>query len=139
MRVQAHRPLGCVMWSACSYPPFVMSAARATGSEGRRRFRCRIGLHRWAEFKHEDADLESPGVGAVWLTRCRYCGVARGSGVSFMAGMAGVLAVAGALVWWLLSPVLGVLVLLGSVLSLLAVGRAVALGRPTRFGLRYRG
>ena len=116
-----------------------MSAARAAGSEGQRRFRCRLGLHRWAEFKHEDADLENPGAAAVWLTRCRYCGVERGSGVPFMVGMAGVLAAVGMLLWWLLSPVLGVLVLLGSVLSLLAVGRAVALGRPTRFGLRYRG
>jgi hypothetical protein len=116
-----------------------MSAARSTGSEDQRRFRCRMGLHRWVQFKHGDADLENPGADAVWLTRCRYCGVERGSGVSFMMVLVGVAAATGALLWWLVSPVLGVLLLMGAVLGLLAVARAFALSRPSRFGFRYRG
>jgi len=125
--------------SVCSYPPLSpMSPARSTGSGGKRRLRCRIGLHRWAQFKHQDADLDNPGREPVWLTRCRYCGVERGSGVSFIVGVAGVLGAAGALLWLFVSPVLGVLVLLGAVLSLLALVRALALSRANRFGLRYR-
>jgi hypothetical protein len=116
-----------------------MAAVRSTGSEDERRLRCRIGLHRWVQFKHEDADLENPGAEAVWLTRCRYCGVERGSGVSFVMFPVGVAAAAGALVWWLVSAVLGVLLLMGALLGLLAVARAFALSRPGRFGLRYRG
>ncbi|HVP75123.1 MAG TPA: hypothetical protein VMS63_03800, partial [Gaiellaceae bacterium] len=93
----------------------------------------------WVQLKHEDADLEYPGAEAVWLTRCRYCGVERGSGVSFVVVLVGVAAAAGALLWWLVSPVLGVLLLMGALLGLLAVARGLALSRPSRFGFRYRG
>lgn len=116
-----------------------MSAARSTGSDDQRRLRCRIGLHRWVEFKHEDADVENPGAEAVSLTRCRYCGVERGSGISFAVVLVGVAAATGALLWWLVSPVLGVLLLMGALLGLLAVARAFALSHQSRFGFRYRG
>ena len=96
-------------------------------------------MHRWAQFKQVDSDLEVPGKEAVWLTRCRYCGAERGSGVYFTLSLAGVLAAAAALLWWLVSPVLGVLVLMGALMSLLALARAFAYGRPSRLGLRYRG
>jgi uncharacterized membrane protein YecN with MAPEG domain len=116
-----------------------VSAARSTGSEDQRVLRCRVGLHRWVQVKYQDADLENPGAEAVWLTRCRYCGVERGSGIPFAMAMVGVAATAGALLWWLVSPVLGVLLVTGALLGLLGVARTFALSRPGRFGFRYRG
>jgi hypothetical protein len=116
-----------------------MTAARSTGSEDERRLRCRIGMHRWVQFKQEDADLENPGAHAVWLTRCSCCGVERGSGLTSLVVLVAVAAATGAFVYRLVSPVFGVLLLLGAVLGLLAVARAFALSRPSRFGFRYRG
>lgn len=89
--------------------------------------------------KHEDADLAEPGTAAEWRTACRYCGVERGSGLRFMVGLAGALAVAGALLWWLVSPVLGVLLVMGSVLGLGRTAALTLLGRVGSFGFRYRG
>ena len=104
-----------------------------------RRLRCRAGLHKWVRVKHEDTDLAEPGAAAEWRTSCRYCGVERRSGLGFMLGLSGALAVGGALVWWLVSPVLGVLLVLGSVLGIGWTASLTLLGRVGSFGFRYRG
>jgi hypothetical protein len=115
-----------------------MSSGHPTAVKGRPRLRCRIGLHRWARFKHEDADLENPGAEPVWVTRCRYCGVERGSGISLIAGLAGGLTAAAVLLWWLVSPLLGGVVVIAAFFSLFAVARVISLSRVSGFGFRYR-
>jgi hypothetical protein len=89
--------------------------------------------------KHQDSDLANPQEGVVWRTTCRDCGVERGSGVRSIAVLVGVLAVAGGLLWWLVSPVLGALLLAGAVMGLGWVARIAAIGRAGSFGFRYRG
>lgn len=80
--------------------------------------RCRLGLHRWARVRAEDLSLAEPGANAVWTTRCRDCGVVRGTGqVGSFALFA--LAVAVALVlFFTVSPFLGAIVMVGAVLGL---------------------
>jgi len=126
--------------SAHSYPSVLdMSGTRSTGGEGRRRLRCRIGLHRWVQIRHVDPDLEDPGQEVVLQTACRYCGAERGSGVAFQLGFAGLLAVGGVLLWLLVSAVLGALLVLGAVLGLGWAARMAWLnGYNSRLGFRYR-
>ena len=91
------------------------------------------------QVKHYDTDLENPGEHAVWRTTCRYCDAERRSGLASTFVLAGVLAGAGVLLWWLVSPVLGGLVLTGAVLGLGWAAAVAALGRIGSFGFRYRG
>jgi hypothetical protein len=116
-----------------------MSPVPAATQERRRRLRCRIGFHRWVRIQHRDLDLESPGQEVVWRTMCRDCGLERGSGLRSMAVLVVVVAVAGGLLWWLISPVLGVLLLAAGVIGLGWAARMTALGRAGSFGFRYRG
>jgi hypothetical protein len=115
-------------------------ATRSTGGEGERRFRCRIGLHRWVQIRSLDADLENPGQEVVWQTACRYCGAEHGSGIAFMLGLSAALAAAGVLLSLLVSPVLGVALFIAAVLSLGWAGLAVWLSSYNRtVGFRHRG
>lgn len=116
-----------------------MSPSDATPVQGRPRLRCRVALHRWARFKHEDADLENPAAQAMWITRCRYCGVERGNGVRFFVGLAVGLIAAAVLLWWLVSPVLAALLVIGALLSLSTVAGVITRSRRIgAFGFRYR-
>ena len=104
-----------------------------------RRLRCRLGFHRWTQFRQVDPDVDDPGGNASWLTKCRYCGAERGSGVAFMLGLTGVLAIGAVVVWIAVSPVLGGLLVLGAVTGLGATMRARWYGTYNRrVGFRYR-
>ena len=91
------------------------------------------------QIKHEDTDLENPGREVVWRTTCRYCGAQRGSGLAAVVVLVGLFAAGGVLVWWLVSPVLGGLLIAGAVLGSGWAAVLVALGRVGSFGFRYRG
>jgi hypothetical protein len=91
------------------------------------------------QIKHEDTDLENPGQEVVWRTTCRYCGVARGSGLAAVVVLVGLVAAGGMLVWWLVSPVLGGLMIAGAVLGAGWAATFAVLGRISSFGFRYRG
>jgi hypothetical protein len=116
-----------------------MSATPSTAPAHHRRLRCRTGLHRWVQIKHEDTDLENPGQEVVWRTTCRYCGMERGSGLAAVVVLVGLFAAGGAVVWWLVSPVLGGLLIAGAVLGTGWAALLAALGRVSSFGFRYRG
>ena len=71
---------------------------------------------------------------------CRYCGVEQRAGLGATFALAGIVAVAGALLWWLVSPVLGGLLIIGAILVGLGWTAALTfLGRIGVFGFRYRG
>lgn len=103
-----------------------------------RRFRCRVRFHKWVRVKHEDPDLADPSESAEWRTVCRYCGVERRGGFRSTAALAGTFAVAGVFVWWLVSPVLGVLIVAGSILGLGWGATLTFIGGMGSF-FRYRG
>ena len=84
-------------------------------------------------------DLENPGQDVEWRTRCRCCGAERRSGLASAFALAGVLSVVGVLLWWLVSPVLGGLLIIGAVMGLGWAAAIAALGRIGSFGFRYRG
>jgi hypothetical protein len=90
------------------------------------------------QIQHRDMDLENPGQDVEWRTRCRYCGAEPRSGLASTFALAGVLAVAGVLVWWLVSPVLGGLLIIGAMMGLGWAGTIAALGRIGSV-FRYRG
>ena len=90
------------------------------------------------QIQHRDMDLENPGQDVEWRTSCRYCGAERGSGLASTFALAGVLAVAGVLLWWLVSPVLGGLLITGAVIGLGWAGTITALGRAGSV-FRHRG
>ena len=83
-------------------------------------------------------DLENPGQDVEWQTSCRYCGTERRSGLASTFALAGVFAVSGVLLWWLVSPVLGGILIIGAVMGLGWAGTMTALGRASSF-FRYRG
>lgn len=90
------------------------------------------------QIQHRDMVLENPAQDVEWRTSCRYCGAERGSGLASAFALAGVLAVAGVLLWLLVSPVLGGLLIVSAVMGLGWAGMITALGRSGSF-FRYRG
>src|SRR5690242_1275486 len=97
------------------------------------KFRCRVGLHRWTRRRETDHDLENPGQSATWRTRCRDCGREQGNGTVW-AGVAFLIAFAAG-VWCLISgpPLLGAVLVMGSVTGLLWSAGAVLGGRLLRW------
>ena len=91
------------------------------------------------QIKHEDTDLDNPQEEVEWRTVCRYCGLEQRAGLGATFALAGIVAVAGALLWWLVSPVLGGLLIMGAVLGLGWTAALTFLGRMGGFGFRYRG
>jgi hypothetical protein len=69
---------------------------------------------------------------------CRYCGVERRGGFGSTVALAGTFAAAGVFVWWLVSPVLGVLIVAGSILGLGWGATLTFIGGMGNF-FRYRG
>jgi hypothetical protein len=80
-----------------------------------KRFRCRIGLHKWVQVRQRDPDLDNPGQSAYWRTTCRYCGCEHGSGIVALTTACVVAVVASIAVFWLLSPLLGAIMMCGAV------------------------
>ena len=79
------------------------------------RFRCRIGLHKWVRVRERDPELADPGQSAYWRTTCRYCECERGSGIAALATVSVVAVGASIAVFWLLSPLLGAIMMIGAV------------------------
>ena len=80
-----------------------------------KRFRCRIGLHKWVRVRQVDLDLENPSQSAYWRTTCRYCGCEHGSGTAVLATLSVVAVGASVAVFWLVSPLLGAIMMIGAV------------------------
>jgi hypothetical protein len=98
----------------------------------RRPLRCRLGLHRWAQFKQLDMDLFDPGRGAIWMWRCRDCGRERRSGLAFIVEVSCALVIGGGVLWWLVSPTLGLALLVAAAIGLAWAARIAFYGDPSR-------
>ena len=76
------------------------------------RLRCRLGLHHWVRVQHRDPDLETQV--PTWETRCSDCDRLRGSGLPVALFVFLLVFAAGLVLLAWGPPLLGALVLIGS-------------------------
>lgn len=95
--------------------------------------RCRIGLHKWVEVRRSDPELDSSARSVAWESKCRYCGVAQGSGVAVSLAIAAVAVITAVAVFFLLSPLLGAIIMIGAVFALGVVAVPAATSRVARW------
>jgi hypothetical protein len=63
----------------------------------------------------EDRDLDNPGASAGWVSVCRDCGAGRTASIGFALAICAAAVVASVLVFWLFSPLLGAIIMIGAV------------------------
>jgi hypothetical protein len=97
------------------------------------RLGCRMGLHKWVRYEREDADLENPSRSIEWFSKCRYCGREQGSGTVVSLYLCGPAVLAAVAVFWLLSPLLGVVLMIGALGGLMWAMGPAAIGRVARW------
>jgi Flp pilus assembly protein TadB len=78
-------------------------------------FRCRLGLHHWTRLRIEDRDLDNPRASAEWVSVCRDCGAGRADSIGLALAICAAAVVASVLVFWLVSPLLGAIIMIGAV------------------------
>ena len=90
-------------------------------------------MHRWARLLEEDRDLENPGTTAEWTTVCRDCGTERGASVGLAVGFCVAAAAASVVCFWLISPFLGAVLMIGAVGGLMWTMLPASIGRVVRW------
>ncbi len=77
--------------------------------------RCRIGLHKWVRLARRDLTLDQPGQHVETQTTCQLCGRERKSGGWVAAVLSVAVAAAGVVIFFLASPMLGAIVMVGAI------------------------